>query len=423
VPGSLVGNIRCRAEGHSMTGRRTHVRIPVVGRLITPLGEEFTSVEALGGIGLLFATVAALVWANSPWSDAYESLWEYELTIGIADFAISNTLREWVNDGLMAAFFFVVGVEIKREFVEGELSEPDKARLPVAAAIGGMAIPALIYVAWNPGGSAVRGWGIPMATDLAFALGVLALLGSRVQRGLKVFLLTLAIVDDIAAIVVIAVFYSEGVDVAWLGGAGLVVAAIYLARLFGLRHPIVAVAPALVLWVCFFESGVHATLAGVTLGLLIPARTERDRRALDRIEHDLHPWTSLLVVPLFALANAGIALGPEALREAASSPITWGVVTGLVVGKIVGIVGVTLIGARLRLGRLPSGVRGRQILGMGAVAGIGFTVSLFVSELAFDGTQLEQAKLGILAASVIAALLGISFLLRSTRPTMRRGGR
>jgi Na+:H+ antiporter, NhaA family len=393
-----------------MTGRRTHVRIPVAGRYITPLGEDFASVEALGGIALLLATVTALVWANSPWSDSYASFWEYEITLGIGSFSISNSLREWVNDGLMAIFFFVVGVEIKREFVEGELSDRARARLPVAAAVGGMVVPALIYIAWNPSGPAFRGWGIPMATDLAFALGVLALVGSRVPRGLKVFLLTLAIVDDIGAIVVIAIFYSGGIQFAWLGGAAAVVAVIYGARRLGARHPLVAVVPAVALWVCFFESGVHATLAGIALGLLIPARTQRDRATLDRIEHGLHPWTSFLVVPVFALANAGIALGPDALGEAASSPITWGVAMGLVVGKVVGIVGVTMIGPRVRLGRLPAGVGIRQVLGIGAVAGIGFTVSLFVAELAFVGERLAAAKIGILAASLAAAVLGATML-------------
>jgi NhaA family Na+:H+ antiporter len=405
-----------------MTGRRTHVRIPVAGRYITPLGEEFASVEALGGLALLLGAAAALVWANSPWSDSYASLWGYEITVGVDRWSITNSLRHWVNDGLMAMFFFVVGVEIKRELIEGELSDRATARLPVAAALGGMVVPALIYIAWNPSGEATRGWGIPMATDIAFALGILALLGPRVPRGLKLFLLTLAIVDDIGAIVVIAVFYSDGIELSWLGGACAVLATIYLVRRLGARHPLVAVLPAFVLWVCVFESGVHATIAGVALGLLIPARTEHDRVVLDRLEHGLHPWTSFLFVPLFALANAGVALGPEALRDAASSPIAWGVASGLVVGKVVGIVGVTVLGPRLRLGRLPAGVRFRQVLGIGLLAGIGFTVSLFVAELAFDGTSLDTAKIGILGASVLAGLLGAGVLFRSDRPTLPGGG-
>jgi NhaA family Na+:H+ antiporter len=405
-----------------MTGRRTQVRIPVVGRYITPFGEEFASVEALGGIALLLAAAAALVWANSPWADSYASFWEYEIAVGVGRWSITNSLRHWVNDGLMTIFFFVVGVEIKRELVEGELRDRARARLPVAAALGGMVGPALIYFVWNPSGEATRGWGIPMATDIAFALGLLALLGPRVPRGLKLFLLTLAIVDDIGAIVVIAVFYSDGIEPVWLGGGAAVLAVIYVARRLGARHPLVVVLPAFVLWVCVFQSGVHATIAGVTLGLLIPAATDRDRVVLDRLERGIHPWTSFLIVPVFALANAGVALGPDALREAASSPIAWGVATGLVAGKIVGIVGVTALGPRLRLGRLPAGVRFRQVLGIGAVAGIGFTVSLFVAEVAFNGTLLDEAKAGILAASLVAAALGGSFLLRGSGPTMPRGG-
>jgi Na+:H+ antiporter, NhaA family len=403
-----------------MTGRRTHVRVPVAGRFITPLGEEFASVEALGGIALLLAAAAALAWANSPWSDSYASFWASEITAGSGNFSITNSLRHWVNDGLMTAFFFVVGVEIKREIVEGELSDRAQARLPIAAAVGGMVVPALIYIAWNPSGPAFRGWGIPMATDIAFALGVLALLGSRVPRGLKLFLLTLAIVDDIGAILVIAVFYSEGIELAWLGGAVAVGAAIHLARVLGARHPLVIVVPAFVLWVCVFESGVHATIAGVVLGLLIPARTDRDQAVLDRVEHRLHPFTSFFAVPVFALANAGIALGPDALSDAAFNRITWGVVTGLVVGKIVGIIGVTMIGPRLRLGRLPAGVGVRQVLGIGAIAGIGFTVSLFVAELAFSGERLAAAKIGVMAASLAAAALGATMLSWTDRRTTSR---
>ena len=393
-----------------MTARRTHVRIGVFGRFIAPLGEQFVSVEALSGVVLLLATAVALVWANSPWGDAYVSLWAYEITLGAGSLSISSTLGHWVSDGLMVLFFFVVGLEIKREVVEGELRDRGRARLPIAAALGGMIVPALVYLAWNPAGPAARGWGIPMATDLAFALGVLALLGSRVPRGLTVFLLTLAIVDDIGAIVVIAVFYSDGITVGWLGGAVAVVAGVVAMRLLGVRHPIFYVVPGVMLWLCVWESGVHATIAGVVLGLLTPAGVFRGRRVLDQLERRLHPWTSFLVVPVFALANAGVALGADALRVAASSPITWGVATGLIGGKIVGVVAVTAIGSRLRFGRLPDGVRFRQICGLGTVAGIGFTVSLFVAELSFAGARLEEAKIGILTASVVAAAIGAATL-------------
>ncbi len=405
-----------------MTGRRTHIRIPVAGRYITPLGDEFASVEALGGIVLFAATLAALVWANSPSSDSYTRLWDYELVIGVGRFAIGESIRQWVNELLMALFFFVVGLEIKRELAEGELNDTQKARLPVLAAVGGMLVPAVIFLAWNVGGHGEKGWGIPMATDLAFALGVLALLGTRIVPGLKMFLLTLAIVDDIGAIVVIALFYSGGIEPAWLGGAAASLLVVVLMRRVGARHPVLYVAPALVLWVCTFESGVHATIAGVALGLLTPAGTFRGRRVLDRLEHMLHPWTSFLVVPVFALANAGVAISFDVLRDAASSRITWGVVTGLVVGKIVGISAATGLGLRLRLGKLPDGDTFRHVLGIGAVAGIGFTVSLFVADLSFIGTRLSDAKLGILAASVVAGVLGSGVLLRRARRTLPDGG-
>jgi Na+:H+ antiporter, NhaA family len=405
-----------------MTGRRTHVRIPLAGRFVTPRGDDFASVEALGGIALLLASLAALVWANSPWSDAYSSLWNRELTIGVGRFAISEGFRGWVTDGLMAVFFFVVGLEIKRELVEGELKDAQRARLPVLAALGGMVAPALIFLAWNLGGPGDKGWGIPMATDLAFALGVLTLLGPRVPPGLKLFLLTLAIVDDIGAIVVIAFFYSEGIEAVWLGGAAASLAVFFLMRAMGARNPLLYVLPALALWVCTFESGVHATIAGVALGLLTPAGSFRDRRVLEQLERRLHLWTSFLVVPVFALANAGVSVGVDALRDAASSHITWGVVSGLVVGKIVGITAATAIGLRLGLGRLPEGMAFRQVVGIAALAGIGFTVSLFVAELAFNGTSLEEAKLGILGASLTAGLLGSGVLFRRARRTLPHGG-
>jgi NhaA family Na+:H+ antiporter len=285
-----------------------------------------------------------------------------------------------------------------------------------------MVAPALIFLARNLGTSGSKGWGIPMATDLAFALGVLALLASRLPSGLKLFLLTLAIVDDIGAIIVIAVFYSEGIEPLWLGGAAAALAFFFVMRGMGLRHPLLYVLPAGVLWVCTFESGVHATIAGVALGLVTPAGSFRDRRVLEQVERRLHLWTSFLVVPVFALANAGVSVGAEALRDAATSRITWGVVGGLVVGKLVGITAATVIGARLGLGRLPEGMTTRHVVGIGALAGIGFTVSLFVAELGFNGGALEQAKLGILGGSLVAALLGVSLLLVSARRTMPSGG-
>src|SRR5439155_12312921 len=311
-----------RRAARSMTGRRTHIRIPVAGRYITPLGDEFASLEALSGIVLLLAAVAALAWANSPWSDSYTSFWGYDVTATLGQFSIADNLGHWVNDGLMAIFFFVVGLEVKRELTEGELTDRRAASLPLFAAVGGMVVPALVFFAWNPSGSGSSGWGIPMATDTAFALGVLALLGARIPPGLKLFQLTLAVVDDIGAIAVIAVFYSNDVQAEWLAGAALTIAGVVLMQRLGVRYAFAYVAPALVLWVCVFQSGVHATIAGVVLGFLTPVVDSRGRRVIDTLEHRLHPWTSFLVVPVFVLANAGIVLGGDAVRAAASSSIT-----------------------------------------------------------------------------------------------------
>ena len=405
-----------------MTGRRTHIRIPVAGRYITPLGDEFASLEALSGIVLLLAAVAALAWANSPWSDSYTSFWGYDVTATLGQFSIADNLGHWVNDGLMAIFFFVVGLEMKRELTEGELTDRRAASLPLFAAVGGMVVPALVFFAWNPSGSGSSGWGIPMATDTAFALGVLALLGARIPPGLKLFLLTLAVVDDIGAIAVIAVFYSNDVQAEWLAGAALTIAVVVLMQRLGVRYAFAYVAPALVLWVCVFQSGVHATIAGVVLGFLTPVVDSRGRRVIDTLEHRLHPWTSFLVVPVFVLANAGIVLGGDAVRAAASSSITWGVATGLVAGKTVGIVAASLVCVALGLSRLPDGSSFRQLTGVAALAGIGFTVSLFIADRSFTLGALDEAKIGILAGSVLAGVIGTGVLARRARHTLPGGG-
>ncbi len=396
-------------------GRRTHIRIPFAGRYITPVGDAFVLVEALGGIVLLLAAAAALVWANSPWSSAYADWWSRELTVGIGEVSISEDLLHWVNDGLMAIFFFVVGLEVKRELVTGELRDPRRAALPMLAAIGGMAVPALIYVGWNPSGPGQEGWAIPMATDLAFALGVIALLSSRVPSPLKLFLLTLAIVDDVGAIIVIAVFYSEGIELPWLAAAAGMLAVMLLMRQLHIGHPLIYVLPAMFVWLCTFESGVHATIAGVALGLFAPTGEFHGRPVIDDLEHRLHPYTSFVIVPVFALANAGVDLGGDAVGDALRSRITLGVLTGLVVGKTVGIVAATALGLRLRIGRLPKGIGLRHICGVGALGGIGFTVSLFVADLSFAGSELGDAKIGIFGASVLAGLLGTAILVATGR--------
>ena len=374
---------------------------------------EFINVETLSGVVLLAATVAALCWANLA-SGSYTAFWDTELTVGFGSFAVTETLGHWVNDGLMVVFFFVVGLEIKRELVCGELRTPRTAALPALAALGGMVVPAGIYAAVNVGGDGLDGWGIPMATDIAFALAVLAVLGSRIPSGLKLFLLTLAIVDDIGAILVIALFYTDTVHVGWLLlGVAAVACMLIMRRL--VASPLVYMLPAAVLWIAVLESGIHATLAGVVLGLLTPARPVRGRNIIEPLEHRLHPWSSLLVVPLFALANAGIVLSTSGIEAAVTGTIAWGVVAGLVIGKPLGIVVTTALGLRFGIGALPEGMQSRQLLGAGALAGIGFTVSLFVAGLAFQGSALDEAKLGVLAASVISAGVGTVALLRLTR--------
>ena len=420
------------------------VATPLRG-LPAPL-HEFLHFEAAGGIVLVAATAVALVWANSPWQDSYYTLWSTHLSVSLGSHSIDLTLQEWVNDGLMALFFFVVGLEIKRELVEGELREPRRAALPAIAAVGGMLVPAVIYVAINAGGDGARGWAIPMATDIAMAVGVLSLLGSRVAPPLKLFLLALAIVDDIGAIIVIALFYSDGIELGAAAVALVIIIAVAVLRRLGVRPIPVYVMLGAGLWLALHEAGLHATLAGVILGLMAPTRpirrrdevsddklrdvstpeTARETAVLAResisvvawLEHLLHPWTSLVIVPVFALANAGIPLSASALADAATSRITYGVLIGLVVGKLVGITAFTWLAVRLRVGVLPAGVGWSGIVGVAALAGIGFTVSIFVASLAFDDVGLQdQAKIGILAASVVASGLG-ALLLSRARPEM-----
>jgi NhaA family Na+:H+ antiporter len=378
------------------------------------VGSEFVDVEVLGGVALLIATDAALAWANVSFS-SYEQVWSTHLTIGPGAHTITEDLQQWVNDGLMTIFFFVVGLEIKRELVRGELRDPRAASLPVIAAIGGMIVPALLYLTVNAGGAGGRGWAIPMATDIAFAVAVVAIAGSRVPPNLKLFLLTLAIVDDIGAIVVIAVFYSGAISMTWLTGAAATILLVVGLRAVGVRSAWAYVLPALVLWLCVFESGVHATIAGVVLGLLTPARPVDGREVIEPLEARLHPWSSFLIVPLFALANAGVHLGGGAMRDALGSAISWGIVLGLVVGKPLGIVTASALARRLRVGRLPDGVRFAHLGAAGAAAGIGFTVSLFVADLSYHGARLDAAKIGILGASVVSGTVGLVLLRLTTR--------
>jgi Na+:H+ antiporter, NhaA family len=391
---------------------------PVRVRVLRPLS-DFLHTEAAGGVALLTATVIALMWANSAWQASYIDLWHHQLTIGVGTHDISLDLQEWINDGLMAIFFFVVGLEIKRELVVGELRQPRRAALPAIAAVGGMVVPALIYAAFNAGGEGSNGWAIPMATDIAMAIGVLSLLGAAVDPALKLFLLALAIVDDIGAIVVIAVFYSHGFDALAATIAVAIVAGVVACRALGVRAVAVYVVLGIALWVAVYESGIHATIAGVVLGLLAPTSPRRPEdpegpSTIEWLEHLLHPWSSFVIVPLFALANAGVVISSHALADAWSSSITHGVVAGLVIGKLVGVSTFTWLAVRLGVGELPAATPWRSVIGIGALAGIGFTVSLFVTSLAFDDPVLQdEAKIAILLASTLAALLGSAILLQA----------
>jgi len=421
--------------------RRDGSRGPLVLR---PL-RDFLHTEASGGVALLLAAVVALLWANSPWQDGYHQLWSTRIAIEVGGHGIDLDLRHWINDGLMAIFFFVVGLEIKRELVEGELRDPRRAALPAIAAVGGMVAPALIYAAFNAGGAGSSGWGIPVATDIAVAVGVVSVLRSAVHPALKLFLLALAIVDDIGAIAIIAVFYSDGVAWRALIVAVALLGIVVACRAAGVRAIGLYVVLGVAVWLAVHESGIHATITGVALGLLTPTRPFERRELIDEtelldvstvaharqtadmargsvsvvewLEHRLHPWSSLAIVPLFALANAGVPISADALSTAWSSPITHGVVVGLVVGKVVGITAFTWLAVRLRMGALPDGVAWRQVVGIGAVAGIGFTVALFVTGLALDDDPAlqDEAKIGILAASTVAGLGGALLLRRAAR--------
>jgi NhaA family Na+:H+ antiporter len=408
-------------------------------------------VEAAGGVVLLGFTALALLLANSAWSEAFLGFWKTPLTLGIGFFEMRHSLHHWINDGLMGIFFFVVGLEVKRELVLGELRDPQRAALPVAAALGGMLIPAGVYLALQWGEPTARGWGIPMATDIAFVVGCMAILGPRIPNGLRVMLLSLAIVDDIGAILVIAIGYTRELYWDWLGLAlAALVLVIVLGRM-GVRSIGIYVVVGGVAWLGFHESGVHATIAGVLLGLLTPAEswvatgTLRDGVArahaflhgdeaqdydptpadvaalqevaresvspLRRLEYALHPYSAFVIMPLFAFANAGVPIDPAGFLD----PVAIAVGAGLLLGKPVGIVGFSYLAVKLGLARLPAGVGWGAITGGGFLAGIGFTMAIFIAGLALDGVDLDHAKLGVLAASAVAAVAGMSLLL-STLP-------
>ncbi len=417
--------------------------------------QTFFRLTSASGILLLAAAVAAILWANSALAESYFALWQTPVTVAVGGLEIAKPLLLWVNDGLMAIFFLVVGLEIKREILIGELATPKKAALSVLAAIGGMAVPAAIYALLNRGGEGSAGWGIPMATDIAFALGVLALLGSRVPVALKVFVTAVAIVDDLGAVLVIAAFYTAEFSLAMLGIGAAFLVALTLLNLTGVRRTWPYALLGVGLWVAFLKSGVHATIAGVLLAFTIPARRlidapaflERARRYVDefaddvepglteptvdqrdallslenaaeqletplvRLEHALHPWVAFFIMPVFALANAGVALG-AGMAEMVTSAVSLGIILGLFAGKQVGVLAFAWLAVRSGLAALPAGVGWRQVWGAALLCGIGFTMSLFIAGLAFhDPEQLSAAKVGILLGSLVSGCAGALVLL------------
>ena len=425
-------------------------------RVLTPF-EEFIHNQTTGGILLLTAAVVALIVANSPLGDAYRHLLHTELGFHIGGWTLSLSLHHWINDGLMTLFFFLVGLEIKRELLVGELSDLRQAAMPAIAAIGGMLVPALLYASLTPAGPAASGWGVPMATDIAFAVSALVILGRRIPSGLMAFLVALAIVDDLGAVAVIAIFYTSHVNLLMLAVSLGLLGVMTIFNLGGIRHPLPYFIVGTLLWLAMLQSGIHATVAGVLMALTIPSHPEYDpprfsrmidklmrrfdqshrddrnilanqtqfsilaaietnaRNAatpLQRLEHGLHHPVGLIIMPIFALANAGIPLGLDQITQALHSPITLGVAAGLIAGKLIGVFGFTWLAVRLGIGKLPAGTDFRHIVGVGLLAGIGFTMSIFISELAFAGQQqaLVFAKSGILFASLGAGLAGYLWL-------------
>ena len=430
--------------------------------VLTPL-EEFIHRQSSSSILLVFATLLALVCANTGLADYYQHFIHTSVGAVFGTFSIEKSLHHWVNDGLMAVFFFVVGLELKREFLIGELANPRAAALPIIAAIGGMVVPAFLYLFLNGDGDAARGWGIPMATDIAFAMGALALLGRRIPRSLVTFLLALAIIDDLGAVLVIAVFYTDQISLSSLGVAAVFFSVMIAFKYGGIRGPWPYLIMAVLLWFALLKSGVHATLAGILGALTVPVRPKYDARRfsvlvrdlmtrfesstrntadllrnvearailqtlengvhrvqapLQRLEHAWHFPVAYLILPVFAFVNAGISIQPEALSAAFSQGETRGVVIGLVAGKVLGVAGLSFFVVRMGWMRWPPGVTLMHVIGVGFLSGIGFTMSIFVSELAFADTpqMLVNAKTGVLAASILSGALGLAVLRLSTRP-------
>jgi Na+:H+ antiporter, NhaA family len=428
---------------------KLHVRESLIARTVQLPIQKFIHTQGVSSAFLLVAAIIALVWANSPWSASYYHIWHIELSLS----GLSLPIHAWINDAMMALFFFLVGMEIKQEIVQGELSDLRRAALPVCGGLGGMIVPALVFALFNHGRPGAHGWGVPMATDIAFSLGVLTLV-KGVPSELKIFLLSLAIADDIGAIAVIAIFYTDELRLESLLIAALILAVILLCRKIGFGRQILYAALGFGFWLAILRSGIHATIAGVILGFLMPVRAttsledfgelsqemtgkfrealsqgdkarakrtlgameyliERTESPADRITRKLHDWIAFLVLPLFALSNAGVTFSAASFSGMLRNPIAWGVLFGLVLGKPIGVFAVSWLAVKLRLASLPGSVSWMQIAGVGVLAGIGFTVSLFISALAFnDPTQLDAAKTAILLASLIAGVAGYLLLTR-----------
>ena len=381
---------------------------------ITPLLKDFLQKESAGGIVLIFAALLALAVANSPLLAGYQDLLDTGVVVGIGSFVIDKPLLLWINDGLMAVFFFLVGLEVKREVLEGQLSSWDKASLPLIAAVGGMAIPALIFLSLNAGSpDTINGWAIPAATDIAFALGILSLLGPRVPVALKALLLAIAVIDDIGAIAIIALFYSGELDTGMLGAAGIVFVVMLAVGRARVQSTIPSVLLAILMWAFVLKSGVHATLAGVAAAMTVPLDAKSDHGPLETMEHALHPWVAFLVIPIFGFANAGVTLFGLSPADLIG-PLPLGIALGLLVGKQVGIFGFAFAAVKLGLASLPPRVSWAQLHAMSLLAAIGFTMSLFIGNLAFaDPAQIDAVKIGVLAGSTVAAVAGYLLLHRS----------
>lgn len=378
--------------------------------------KDFLKQESAGGIILIFAAALALVIANSPMADAYFGTLQTKLNVSFGSFAIDKALLLWINDGLMAVFFFLIGLEVKREVLEGQLSSWSQASLPLAAAIGGMALPALVFLAFNMNSpETINGWAIPAATDIAFALGILSLLGPRVPVAMKALLLAIAVIDDIGAITIIALFYSGTLDMQMLLGAALTFGALIICGRLRIGSSLPYIVMTVIMWVFVLKSGVHATLAGVAAAATVPLVARNGRRLLEEMEHGLHYWVAFLIIPIFGFANAGVTLIGLSFADLLQ-PLPLGIALGLLIGKQVGIVGFAWIAVKAGIAQLPEGVGWRKIHGLSLLAGIGFTMSLFIGNLAFtDPALIDAVKVGVLSGSLVAAVAGF-LALRAALP-------